>query len=68
MLNLKDAVEIIRDLNDLAPAGAFGNHEVPNIEYFKGQVELIAHLVGWADTDHPFTDFLVTEALGVTNY
>lgn len=63
-MNFRTAIEIIRDLNDLATADGFGNHTPDNPEYFRGQVELLVSLMGYEDDGYAERLF-VLDRLGV---
>lgn len=64
MVNVQEALLIIADLNDLAPADSFGNHKPENPEYFRGQIELLKNLMGYTDDGYNTEQYLKSE-LGV---
>lgn len=64
MRNVREILEIIRDLNDLSPADAFGNHRPENPEYLRGQIELLQQIMGYEDDG--WAEWLyITAQLGV---
>lgn len=64
MKNVRELLEIIRDMNDLSPAEAFGNHRPENPEYLRGQIELLQQIMGYEDDG--WAEWLyITAQLGV---
>lgn len=63
-VSIAGGAEYIRILNCLDPADSQGNHTPANQEYFRGQVELLANLVGY-DDDPESTIASIHKALGV---
>ena len=58
-MNIRQMIEYIRDANDLAEPHAFGNHTPENIEYFRGQVEMLRHIMGYEDDGYSEDNFIL---------
>lgn len=64
-MNIRDILDYILDANDLTRPDELepeynGLNEVPeNIEYLRGQVEMLRHIMGYVDDGHDEDSFIL---------